>query len=92
MLIQVDALRYTEWGLLNAKIIDVSNDMIIDEKESVYFRVKCKPEQNHLSLKSGVQADFVKGMSLNARIVIARRTLFNLLFDKTDDWINPYMN
>ncbi len=92
VLIQVDALKYTEWGLLKAEIIDVSDDMIIDERQSAYFRVKCKPEQNHLSLKNGVQANLVKGMSLNARIVITQRTLYNLLFDKMDDWLNPYMN
>jgi HlyD family secretion protein len=91
-LIQVDALKYTEWGLLKAEIIDVANDMIIDEAQSAYFRIKCKPEKSYLSLKNGVNADLMKGMSFTARIVIAKRTLFNLLFDKADDWLNPYMN
>jgi len=33
-----------------------------------------------------------KGMSLNARIIVSRRSLFNLLFDKVDKWVNPYFN
>lgn len=92
VLIQVDALRFTEWGLLKAQIIDISNDLIIDKDQSAYFRIKCKPEKTYLSLKNGVTADLTKGMSFNARIVVSRRTLLNLLFDKTEDWINPYSN
>jgi len=92
VLIQVDALRYTEWGLLKAQITDVPDDLIIDNDQSAYFRIKCKPERTFLRLKNGVKADLTKGMSFNARIVVSRRTLLNLLFDKTEDWINPYMN
>jgi HlyD family secretion protein len=92
VLIQVDALRYTEWGLLKAQITDISDDLIIDKEQSAYFRIKCKPEKAYLSLKNGVKADLTKGMSFNARIVVSRRTLLNLLFDTTEDWLNPYSN
>ncbi|MRS02190.1 HlyD family efflux transporter periplasmic adaptor subunit [bacterium] len=92
VLLQVDALKYTEWGSLKANIIDVSNDLIIDNNQSAYFRIICKPEQDYLSLKNGVRADIIKGMSFNARIVVTQRSLFNLMFDKVDDWLNPYTN
>jgi HlyD family secretion protein len=92
VLIQVDALRYTEWGLLKAQITEIPNDLIIDNNQSAYFRIRCKPERTYLSLKTGVRADLTKGMSFNARIVVSRRNLLNLLFDKTEDWINPYSN
>lgn len=91
VLLQVDAFKYTEWGFLKANILDVSNDLITDDGQSAYFRIICKPEQNYLSLKNGVRAEIIKGMSFNARIVITQRSLFNLLFDKADDWLNPYM-
>ncbi|HBH84266.1 MAG: hypothetical protein A2X03_09935 [Bacteroidetes bacterium GWA2_40_15] len=89
--IMVDALHHNEWGLLDAKIIEISDDMIIDESSNAYFRVRCKPEKTFLSLKNGVNADLKKGMSLNARIIVTRRSLFNLLFDKADKWFNPYI-
>jgi HlyD family secretion protein len=89
--IMVDALHYNEWGLLNATITEISDDMIIDNESNVYFRVRCKPEKTFLSLKNGVKADLKKGMSLNARIVVTRRSIFNLLFDKADKWFNPYI-
>ncbi len=92
VVIEVDALKYTEWGLLDARITDISDDLIIDEGQSAYFRVECKPERNYLSLKNKVVAELKKGMTFNARIVITERSLFNLLFDKMDDWLNPYKN
>jgi HlyD family secretion protein len=92
VVIQVDALKYTEWGLLNARIIEISDDLIVDEGQSAYFRVECKPERNYLSLKNNVIAELKKGMTFNARIVITERSLFDLLFDKMDDWLNPYKN
>ncbi len=88
--IQVDALNYHEWGMLPAEIIDISDDMIIGEESSAYFRVRCNPERTFLSLKNGSIVYIKKGMSFNARIVIIRRSLYNLLFDKTDKWFNPY--
>lgn len=88
--IMIDALHYNEWGLLDASITEISDDMIVDEASNAYFRIKCKPEKTTLSLKDGTMANLKKGMSINARIVITRRSLFNLLFDKIDKWLNPY--
>jgi hypothetical protein len=90
--IQVDALNYNEWGLLNASIIDISDDLVVEEGSAVYFRIRCKPEYTFLSLKNGVKAELKKGMSFSGRIVVTRRTLFNLLFDKADKWLNPYLS
>jgi hypothetical protein len=89
--IMVDALHYNEWGLLDATITEISDDMIVDDGSNAYFRIRCKPEKTFLSLKNGISADLKKGMSLNARIVVTRRSLFNLLFDKADKWLNPYI-
>jgi HlyD family secretion protein len=88
--IMIDALHYNEWGLLEARITEISDDMIVDEASHAYFRIRCKPEKTTLRLKDGTRANLKKGMSINARIVVSRRSLFNLLFDKIDKWLNPY--
>jgi HlyD family secretion protein len=88
--IQIDAFNYNEWGMLDGSIVDISDDIIVENGSTAYFRIKCKPNQTSLSLKNGHTAFIKKGMSLNARIVVVRRSLFNLLFDKADKWINPY--
>jgi HlyD family secretion protein len=88
--IQVDAFNFNEWGMLQGDIIDISDDMIVENGSMAYFRIKCKPEKTYLLLKNGYKADIKKGMSLNTRIVVIRRSLFHLLFDKADKWFNPY--
>jgi HlyD family secretion protein len=89
--IQVDALNQNEWGLLNASIIDISDDMIVESSSAYYFRLRCRPELTYMELRNGVRADLKKGMSFTARIIVTRRTLFNLIFDKADKWLNPYL-
>ena len=76
--------------MLQGDITDISDDMIIENGSSAYFRIICNPETTFLSLKNGYKADIKKGMSLNTRIVVIRRSLFHLLFDKADKWFNPY--
>jgi multidrug resistance efflux pump len=88
--IQVDAFNYNEWGMLTATIENISDDMIVENGSQAYFRIKCKPDLPFLSLKNGYKAYIKKGMSLNARIIVIRRSLFNLLSDKADKWFNPY--
>jgi membrane fusion protein, peptide pheromone/bacteriocin exporter len=88
--IQVDAFNYNEWGMLTGDIIDISDDIIIENSSTAYFRIKCKPGQTFLALKNGQKAYVKKGMSLNTRIVVIQRSLYNLLFDKADKWFNPY--
>jgi HlyD family secretion protein len=42
-----------------------------------------------LKLKNGYKREIGKGMTLNARFEITERTLYELLYDKMDDWLNP---
>jgi HlyD family secretion protein len=88
--IQVDAFNHNEWGLLPGSIVDISDDMILENGSVAFFRIKCKPERNYLTLKNGYKAEIKKGMSLNTRIFVIKRNLFHLLFDKADKWFNPY--
>jgi HlyD family secretion protein len=88
--IQVDAFNHNEWGMLQGEIIDISDDMIVENGSVAYFRIKCKPEKTFLSLKNGYKAEIKKGMSVNTRIFVIRRSLYHLLFDKADKWFNPY--
>lgn len=39
--------------------------------------------------KNGYKGYLKKGMTLQARFIITERTLWQLLYDKVDDWINP---
>jgi membrane fusion protein, peptide pheromone/bacteriocin exporter len=88
--LQIDAYNYHEWGVLRGKIFDISDDIILENGSTAYFRVKCKPDSYSMSLRNGTTAAIKKGMTFTSRILVTRRSLFQLLFDKADKWFNPY--
>ena len=88
---QFDAFNYNQWGLGEGKVMDISND-IITQNEKPVFRVRCTLDTRELKLKNGYRGKLKKGMTLTARFQITRRSLFQLLYDKIDDWLNPKLN
>jgi len=88
----VDAFNYNQWGTILGEVVEISDDLTTVSENSVAFRVICKLEDLTLSLSNGIEGTVKKGMTYNGRFVIANRSLFQLLFDKVDDWINPSVN
>ncbi|TDE16471.1 HlyD family secretion protein [Dyadobacter psychrotolerans] len=87
--LQVDAYNYNQWGLVTGKVISISNDVYTDGKTLPYFKVRCQLDKNSLKLPNGYEGKLKKGMTLQARFLVTERTLFQLLYDKADDWLNP---
>ncbi len=86
--LQMEAFNYNQWGFVEAEVIDIDHHPVVQNQE-VFFRVKCRMKQHRLQLKNGYQASIQKGMTLTARFIITRRSLYQLLFDKVDQWLNP---
>jgi multidrug resistance efflux pump len=86
--LQMDAFPSREWGLVRAEIYDISNDYLWLDQQVVY-RVKCRFPERRLVLKNGYEGELIKGMTFQARCMIASRSLFQLLTDKADDWLDP---
>lgn len=86
--IQVDAFNYNLWGIIEATVVDISDDFVLLNNVPV-FKVKCQLSKEYLELKNGVKGNLKKGMTVNIRFMAAKRTLFQLLYQKTDDWLNP---
>ncbi|SHL65137.1 HlyD family secretion protein [Flavobacterium chilense] len=85
---QLDAFNYNQWGLLEGKVIDIDRNITL-QNDQAFFKVRCALNSKTLELKSGYQANVSKGMTLTTRYIITRRSLFDLLFDKIDNWLNP---
>lgn len=85
---QVDAFNYNQWGWLTGEVVDISEDVVVIN-QNPYFKVKCKLDKDYLQLKNGYKGQVKKGMTFSARFTIARRSFYQLLFDKVDDWLNP---
>lgn len=90
--IQVDAFDYNEWGLISGKVVDVFNDVTFVESTKgrlPYFKVICSMDASFLKLKNGYLGHIRQGMTINCRFKLTKRTLFQLLYDRIDDWMNP---
>ena len=85
---QIDAFNYNDWGLVSGSILDIAKDFVLVQEKPV-FKVKCKLNQTSLQLKNGYIAQLKKGMTLRARFIVTRRSLYQLLYDKVDNWLNP---
>lgn len=85
---QFDAFNYNQWGLLEGEVIDIDHNISVQDNQS-FFRVRSALNSTEMKLKSGYKTNVSKGMTLTTRYIITRRSLFDLLFDKVDDWLNP---
>jgi len=84
----VDAFNYTEWGAVTGTVTDISGDISVADGSPV-FVVRCAIDRSFLELRNGVRGDLRKGMSFRARFAVADRSLFQLLYDDLDAWVNP---
>ena len=88
--IQISSFNYNEWGSISGKVIEISSDFLTDNiGNKAYYKVKCSMDKNYLVRKNGIKGLLKKGMAANAHFKITRRSLFDLLYQKMDDWVNP---
>lgn len=86
--LQFDAFNYNQWGLGKAIVSEIDKNLTVLEKD-IFFKVKCKLLTKKLQLKNGYKVQIKKGMTLTARFKIIKRSLWDLLYDKVDNWLNP---
>ena len=88
VLFQIDAFDYNYFGMLTGKLLTIDNDYTLLDNKLV-FKVRCVLDNKQLNLKNGFTGELKKGMTVQARFVVTKRSLWQLLFDKIDDWVNP---
>lgn len=86
--LQLDAFNYNQWGLARATLSEIATD-VTEIEGAAAFRVVCELHDRELRLRNGYVGRLRKGMTLTAHFSLTRRTLFQLLHDKLDDWFNP---
>ena len=86
---QIDAFNYNQWGLISGEVMDISDDIIFTGQGNAVFKVRCILDKEYLKLRNNYKGNLRKGMSFTARFMITERTLYELLYDKLDDWLNP---
>lgn len=85
---QIDAFDHMRWGTATGQIIRINQD-ISNINDLPMFKVLCSINETGLFLNKKINGSFQKGMTLTALFFIENRSLFQLLFDKLDDWYDP---
>ena len=85
---QFHSFNYNQWGMGSGIVTRISNN-VININDQPYFKVRCSLDKNYVMLKNGSKGFLKKGMTLTGRFMIVRRSLFQLIYDKADDWLNP---
>ncbi|MDC6351579.1 HlyD family efflux transporter periplasmic adaptor subunit [Zeaxanthinibacter sp. PT1] len=84
----IDAYNSNLWGMASGRIVTIGKDVeLVDSRP--YYRVLCSLDSEFLQLKSGLKGEIKKGMSLTSHFLLAERSLYQLLFDKIDNWLDP---
>lgn len=86
---QVDSYNSNQWGFATGKITEVGKDLVNVGNSSI-FKVRSSLNEKTLNLSNGAEGTLKKGMTVTSRFFLTRRSLFQLLFDKIEDWFNPY--
>jgi len=84
----IDAFDYNAWGVVSGRVTQISDDFILLDRRPV-FKVRCAIDRRELVLANGVRGALRKGMTLQARFLIARRSLLQLLHDDLASWLDP---
>lgn len=87
--VQVESFNHNEWGTVGGKVKDISSDFLTDAKGNSYYKVKCTMARSFLTLRNGQRGYLKKGMTVSAHFMITRRSLFDLLYQRMDHWMNP---
>ena len=85
---QIDAFNHNQWGQASGNILEIGQDVEFINNEPL-FKIRCNIANDFLELPNGKRGYIKKGMTLQARFSLAERTLYQLLFDKVDDWLHP---
>jgi HlyD family secretion protein len=85
---QIDAFDYNYFGVVTGRVQHIDNDYTVVDNKPV-FKVRCRFDHTALHLKNGYTGELKKGLTFQCRFMVARRSLWQLLWDKIDDWLNP---
>lgn len=82
---QIDGFPFEQWGMANGKILHISDDASMIKGKPKYM-VICSLHKTSLLHSKNTSVHLKRGMTLRAKFKITQRTVFQLLFDKIDDF------
>ncbi|MGY6560341.1 MAG: HlyD family secretion protein [Nitritalea sp.] len=87
---QVDAFHHHIWGLLKGKVLDIGADREFFGEQQAGYWVVCALDAEALTRKDGTVGALKKGMQVQARFQVGKRSLWHLLYQRLDRWFSPH--
>jgi membrane fusion protein, peptide pheromone/bacteriocin exporter len=88
---RTNAFDHKQFGTIAGEIEFIDPDITMNHENPV-FKIRCSVNQAMLTLRNGYSAPLLKGMAVQARFFIARRTVWQLFFDKMQNWLQPVVS
>jgi multidrug efflux pump subunit AcrA (membrane-fusion protein) len=86
--LELEAYPAAEWGVATGRVMEIAADAVELDGELV-FPLTIELDAPRLALPNGRSGELRKGMALQARFTLVRRTLWELLRDDLGDWLDP---
>lgn len=89
----IEAFSYNDWEIVHGSVRSVSRDITFDETTGrAYYKVICTFDRQALRYKKGkgstTAVSLKKGLPVQAGIIVGRKKLLELLYDRTIDFIH----
>ena len=86
--LRVDSFDYATWGHLHGTVRSIAPDHVV-MNETPMFVVEVALASTSLSAGEGITATVGPGMTVQAHLDLAERSLWQLLRDDVNSWLNP---
>jgi multidrug resistance efflux pump len=84
----VEGYDVQEWGALSGTVISVARDFVVADGAQL-FRVRARLESDRLRRPDGRTAVVSRGLRCQARFLVGRRRLTDLLLHRAREWADP---
>jgi HlyD family secretion protein len=94
--IQIDAYPYAQWGMLDGEVASISEDACPVYRgapggsSAFQFKVIVHPIATALRLPNGLSGELKKGLTVQTRFFVVRRSLFRLFYDNFRSSFDPH--
>ncbi len=84
----IPEIRNQMSSLLQGRVISIAKDYTLVNNRPM-FKVRCSLNQAKVELKNGFSYQLGKGLLLETRLLLARKSCWELLYQQLYDWFNP---
>jgi HlyD family secretion protein len=84
----IPEIRNQMFTTLQGKVISIAEDYTLVNNKPM-FRVKCSLNQTRVQLQNGFSYVLGRGLLLETRFLLARKSYWELLYQQLYDWFNP---